>query len=56
MSFFPFPVQLLRLSVVLELEADLGRHTVIPPRGYDVVGVAGTCGERIEGLGLIISQ
>lgn len=34
----------------------MDRHTVIPPRGYDVVGVAGTCGERIEGFGLIISK
>lgn len=47
----------MRLSYVLgDLRLTLGRHTVIPPRGYDVVGVAGTCGERIEGLGLIISQ
>ncbi|CAI4214617.1 unnamed protein product [Parascedosporium putredinis] len=31
-------------------------HTLIPPSGYNVVGVAGSCGAWVDGLSLIVSM
>lgn len=32
------------------------RHTLIPPRGYSIAGVYGSCGQWIDGFGLIITR
>ena len=34
----------------------LFRHTLIPPRGYSIAGVYGSCGPWIDGFGLIITR
>ena len=31
-------------------------HTLIAPRGYNIVGISGTCGKRIDGFSLLISR
>ena len=32
------------------------RHTLIPPRGYSIAGVSGSCGSWIDGFSLIIAR
>ena len=32
------------------------RHTLIPPRGYSIAGIYGSCGPWIDGFGLIITR
>lgn len=32
------------------------RHTLIPPRGFTVAGIFGTCGQWMDGFGLIIMR
>lgn len=32
------------------------RHTLIPPRGYSIAGVYGSCGPWLDGFGLIITR
>jgi hypothetical protein len=34
--------------------ADYIRHTLMPPPGYTIAGVAGSCGKWIDGFQLII--
>ncbi|KAK4124173.1 hypothetical protein N657DRAFT_680201 [Parathielavia appendiculata] len=33
-----------------------GPHTIIPPRGYNIVGVTGSCGPWLDGFSVIISK
>ena len=32
------------------------RHTLIPPRGYSIAGIAGSCGAWVDGFSLIITR
>ena len=32
------------------------RHTLIPPLGYKIAGIAGSCGAWVDGFTLIISH
>jgi hypothetical protein len=32
------------------------RHSLIPPRGYSIVGISGTCGDWVDGFSLIIAR
>ena len=32
------------------------RHTLVPPRGYTVAGLSGSCGQWLDGLSLIITR
>lgn len=32
------------------------RHTLIPPRGYSIAGVSGSCGPWVDGFSLIITR
>ena len=32
------------------------RHTLIPPRGYSIAGVSGSCGQWLDGFSLIITR
>ena len=32
------------------------RHTLIPPRGYSIAGIYGSCGPWIDGFGLVITR
>ena len=32
------------------------RHTLMPPRGYSIAGVSGSCGQWVDGFSLIIKQ
>lgn len=32
------------------------RHTLIPPRGYNIAGIYGSCAQWLDGFGLIISK
>ena len=32
------------------------RHTLIPPRGYTIAGIAGSCGQWVDGFSLIITR
>lgn len=34
----------------------LSRHTLIPPRGYSIAGVSGSCGPWVDGFSLIITR
>ena len=34
----------------------LARHTLIPPRGYSIAGVAGSYGQWVDGFSLIITR
>lgn len=38
------------------LKLTCGSHTLIPPRGYSIAGIYGTCGQWVDGLGLIITR
>lgn len=31
-------------------------HTLVPPRGYTVAGLSGSCGQWLDGLSLIITR
>ncbi|KAK7548555.1 jacalin-like lectin domain-containing protein [Phyllosticta paracitricarpa] len=31
-------------------------HTLIPPRGYEIAGISGSCGQWLDGFSLIISR
>lgn len=32
------------------------RHALIPPRGYSIAGVSGSCGAWVDGISLIITR
>ena len=32
------------------------RHTLIPPRGYNICGVTGSCGAWLDGFSVIITK
>jgi len=32
------------------------RHTLIPPRGYTIAGVTGSCGDWVDGFGIILTR
>ena len=32
------------------------RHTLIPPRGYSIAGVSGSCGQWVDGFSLVITR
>lgn len=32
------------------------RHTLIPPRGYTLGGISGSCGPWVDGFSLIITR
>lgn len=32
------------------------RHTLIPPRGYSIAGISGSCGPWLDGFALIITR
>ena len=32
------------------------RHTLIPPRGYTIAGVSGSCASWIDGFGIILTR
>ena len=32
------------------------RHTLIPPRGYTVAGISGSCAQWLDGFSLIITR
>ena len=34
----------------------LHRHTLIPPRGYNIVGFSGSCAAWVDGFSIIISR
>ncbi|KAJ8063810.1 hypothetical protein OCU04_007669 [Sclerotinia nivalis] len=34
----------------------LPRHTLIPPRGYTIAGVSGSCAAWIDGFGIILTR
>lgn len=31
-------------------------HTLLPPRGYSIAGVAGSCGDWVDGFGLLLTR
>lgn len=33
-----------------------GRHTLIPPRGYTIGGISGSCAQWLDGFALIITR
>jgi hypothetical protein len=35
---------------------DFYRCNLIPPRGYSIAGVYGTCGQWLDGFGLVITR
>lgn len=35
---------------------DMCRHTLIPPRGYSICGISGSCGPWVDGFSLIITR
>ncbi len=39
-----------------EIADDSDRHTLIPPRGYSIAGVSGSCGQWVDGFSLIIKR
>ena len=32
------------------------RHSLIPPRGYSIAGISGSCGQWVDGFSLIITR
>lgn len=39
-----------------ELTSTVIRHTLIPPYGYNICGVWGSCAQWIDGFGVIIRK
>ena len=44
------------LLVLIELTFAVLRHTLIPPYGYNICGVWGSCAQWIDGFGVIIRK
>jgi hypothetical protein len=34
----------------------MSSHTMIPPRGYSIAGVTGSCGAWVDGFGIILTR
>lgn len=40
----------------VELMTTVTRHTLIPPYGYNICGVWGSCAQWVDGFGVIIRK